>query len=99
MQISFSGKCLMHLAFITPFSIPRASKRRSWPVTKNGVCIIAPLNNLNVNLRDTQELLNAQKEPEEYQDLIVRVGGFSAYFVGLSRQIQDDVIGRSELSI
>ncbi len=34
-----------------------------------------------------------------HSDLIVRIGGFSAYFVQLSNEIQDDVIYRSELSL
>ena len=37
--------------------------------------------------------------PDEHSDLIVRIGGFSAYFVQLSNEIQDDVIYRSELSL
>ena len=41
-------------------------------------------------------LLDARENPEAHRDLIVRVGGFSAYFVQLSPGIQDDVIGRSE---
>jgi formate C-acetyltransferase len=45
---------------------------------------------------DKDELLDAKVHPEEHKDLIVRVGGFSAYFVQLSPQIQDDVILRSE---
>ena len=36
--------------------------------------------------------------PQNYNDLIVRIGGFSAYFVQLSAGIQDDVIYRSEFS-
>ena len=45
---------------------------------------------------DSEELKDAKVHPEEHRDLIVRVGGFSAYFVQLSPGIQDDVIGRSE---
>ncbi len=51
---------------------------------------------LSVNVVDRETLLKAQKEPEKYKNLVVRVGGFSAYFVQLSNAIQDDVIGRSE---
>ncbi|HHU29470.1 MAG TPA: hypothetical protein GXZ53_02110 [Firmicutes bacterium] len=40
-----------------------------------------------------------KRHPEKYRDLIVRVGGFSAYFVQLSPPIQDDIIYRSEFSI
>jgi formate C-acetyltransferase len=51
---------------------------------------------IQYNLVDTKELLDAKAHPEDHQDLIVRVGGFSAYFVQLSPEIQDDVINRSE---
>ncbi|MCI8593658.1 MAG: formate C-acetyltransferase/glycerol dehydratase family glycyl radical enzyme [Oscillospiraceae bacterium] len=43
-------------------------------------------------------LLEAQKNPKDYRDLLVRVAGYSAYFVELSRELQDDIIGRTELS-
>jgi pyruvate formate-lyase/glycerol dehydratase family glycyl radical enzyme len=51
---------------------------------------------IQFNLIDTKELLDAKKHPEKYRDLVVRVGGFSAYFVMLSPEIQDDIIYRSE---
>ena len=39
---------------------------------------------------------DAQKHPENYRNLIVRVAGFSAYFVELAKSIQDEVIQRTE---
>jgi formate C-acetyltransferase len=48
----------------------------------------------NVVNKDT--LVDAQKHPENHRDLIVRVAGYSAYFVQLSKRIQDDIIGRTE---
>ncbi|UWG99058.1 formate C-acetyltransferase/glycerol dehydratase family glycyl radical enzyme [Dehalobacter sp. DCM] len=45
-----------------------------------------------------ETLLKAQANPEEYKGLLVRVAGYSAYFVELSKELQDDIIGRSELS-
>ncbi|MFC1533297.1 glycyl radical protein [Thermodesulfobacteriota bacterium] len=48
----------------------------------------------NVVNRDT--LLDAQKRPEEYSDLVVRIAGYSAYFVELGKAMQDEIIGRSE---
>ncbi len=51
------------------------------------------------NFIDKQVLLDAQKHPEQYKDLIVRVAGYSAYFVNLTREVQDDIIGRTEQSI
>ncbi|MBI5649325.1 MAG: formate C-acetyltransferase [Chloroflexi bacterium] len=41
-------------------------------------------------------LLNAQKHPEKHRDLVVRVAGYSAYFVQLSKRIQEDIIQRME---
>jgi pyruvate-formate lyase len=50
---------------------------------------------IQYNIVDTEELLDAKKHPEKHRDLVVRVGGFSAYFVMLSPEIQDDIIYRS----
>ena len=41
----------------------------------------------------------AQKEPEEYKDLIVRIAGYSAYFVELSTDCQNDLIRRHDHSL
>jgi len=41
-------------------------------------------------------LRDAQKHPEKYSDMLVRVAGYSALFVGLDRQVQDDIISRTE---
>jgi pyruvate-formate lyase len=51
---------------------------------------------IQFNMVDTAELLDAKAHPEKHRDLVVRVGGFSAYFVMLSPEIQDDIIFRSE---
>ena len=45
---------------------------------------------------DAQTLLAAQQTPELYKDLIVKVGGYSTYFVDLGREIQDEIIARTE---
>ncbi len=54
---------------------------------------------LQFNVVDTRMLRDAQKNPDKYRDLIVRVAGFSAYFVELSKSIQDQVIDRTELTL
>ncbi len=41
-------------------------------------------------------LIDAQKHPENYPTLMVRVAGYSAYFTDLGKDIQDDIISRSE---
>ena len=45
-----------------------------------------------------ETMLEAQKNPKDYRDLLVRVAGYSAYFVELSKELQSDIIGRTELS-
>jgi formate C-acetyltransferase/4-hydroxyphenylacetate decarboxylase large subunit len=50
------------------------------------------------NVVDTEMLKDAQLHPENYRNLIVRVAGFSAYWVELSRQVQDEIIDRTEFS-
>jgi len=51
---------------------------------------------IQYNMVDTNELRDAKVHPENHRDLIVRIGGFSAYFTQLSPDIQDDVINRNE---
>jgi formate C-acetyltransferase len=46
------------------------------------------------NILDTETLLRAQENPDRYRDLLVRVGGFSARWVTLSREHQDEIIRR-----
>lgn len=43
-----------------------------------------------------EELKEAQKDPAGYQDLIVKVGGYSTYFADLGRDVQDEIIERTE---
>jgi formate C-acetyltransferase len=51
------------------------------------------------NIVDTETMRRAQQTPEEYKDLVVRIGGFSAYFVQLTQSMQDDVIMRNEQGV
>lgn len=51
---------------------------------------------LQPTVASTGVLRKAQGRPEEYRDLIVKVGGYSAYFVDLGKEIQDEIISRSE---
>jgi len=44
----------------------------------------------------TEKLHKAQEDPHNYKDLIVRIAGFSTYFVSLDKRTQDDFITRTE---
>jgi formate C-acetyltransferase len=50
---------------------------------------------LQINVVDTATLRAAQTDPTAYADLIVRVAGFSAYFVQLGRKTQEEIISRN----
>ena len=47
------------------------------------------------NVIDQEKLLRAQKNPEEYRGLLVRVAGYTAFFVELGKDVQDEIIGRT----
>jgi formate C-acetyltransferase len=51
------------------------------------------------NVVDKETLLDAQAHPEKHKDLVVRVAGYSAFFNVLSKQTQDDIIGRTEQTL
>ena len=51
---------------------------------------------MQFNVVDRETLLDAQKNPEKYKHLVVRVAGYSALFTTLSRSLQDDIIRRTE---
>ena len=51
---------------------------------------------MQFNVVSRETLLDAQKYPEKYKHLVVRVAGYSAFFTTLSRSLQDDIINRTE---
>ena len=53
---------------------------------------------MQFNVVNRETLLDAQKHPEKYKSLVVRVAGYSALFTTLSRSLQDDIIKRTEQS-
>ncbi len=52
---------------------------------------------MQFNYLDNDILLDAQKHPEKYRDLVVRVAGYSAFFVELCKDVQDEIISRTVL--
>ncbi|PLR80289.1 autonomous glycyl radical cofactor GrcA [Bacillus sp. V33-4] len=51
---------------------------------------------MQFNVVNRKTLIDAQKNPDNYSDLIVRVAGYSAYFTQLSKDVQQDIIERTE---
>jgi pyruvate formate-lyase/glycerol dehydratase family glycyl radical enzyme len=91
-----------------PFTNGLALNMRFAPVTFTGEDSLEKLKNLmftyfdmggmevQYNIVSSDTLRAAQDDPETYKNLIVRVAGFSAYFVELHRSLQNDIIARTE---
>lgn len=54
---------------------------------------------IQFNVVDRETLLDAQEHPDRYPDLVVRVAGYSAYWVDLGKGIQNDIIQRTEQNL
>jgi pyruvate-formate lyase len=54
---------------------------------------------IQYNVINADTLRKAKLNPEKFRDLVIRVGGYSAYFVNLSSEIQDEIIQRTEYSM
>jgi formate C-acetyltransferase len=50
---------------------------------------------IQFNILTSEKLLDAQKHPEKHRSLVVRVAGYSAFFVELDRDIQNEIISRT----
>jgi formate C-acetyltransferase len=48
------------------------------------------------NVVSADTLRNAQADPDQYRHLVVRVAGYSAYFTELDKELQDEIIRRTE---
>ena len=51
---------------------------------------------IQFNVASTKTLRDAQKNPEKYKGLLIRVAGYSAFFTELHPEMQEDIINRTE---
>lgn len=54
---------------------------------------------IQINSISAETLKEAQRWPEKFQNLVIRVAGYSAYFVELDKKMQDDIIKRTEHNV
>jgi len=54
---------------------------------------------IQFNMLDRETLVDAKEHPEEHRDLVVRVAGYSAYFVELVPKVQDEIVARTEHTV
>ena len=80
------------------FSKTVISNQRGAEQVKNLIQTYFDLGGMQVqfNVVSTEELHEAQEDPDDYRNLIVRIAGFSAVFVELPKAVQDDFITRTE---
>jgi formate C-acetyltransferase len=89
-----SGGTLLNLRFLPSLL------KRDQDITKLGQLIRSYFtlggHHVQFNIVDTATLLTAQKHPEEYKDLLVRMAGYSDYFNDMNDDLQQDIIDRTE---
>ena len=57
------------------------------------------LSQVQFNVVDSEVLRDAKEKPDDYEDLLVRVAGYSAVYINLAPHIQDTIIARTELEV
>ncbi len=78
--------------FRTPEAVKKVAQMVQYFVTTGGV-------QLQLNTINRDQLLDAQKNPANYRNLIARVWGWSGYFVELDKPYQDQIIRRAEMTL
>ena len=93
---TMSGGTLLNMRFAPPLLRSEEDRR------KLGHLIRAYFrmggHHIQFNIVDTSTLLDAQRHPERYRDLLVRVAGYSDYFNDMTQQLQDEIIARNEIA-
>jgi len=92
--IKASGGNVLNMRF-SPDSLSNETKLKKFALMIRNFCETGG-DLVQFNIIDTATLLDAQKHPENYRDLLVRVATYSAYFVDLPVEQQNDIIARIE---
>lgn len=86
----------LNVKLLPSFLEGRQGARTLWALVKTyfdlGGC------HIQFNCVDTETLKQAQKQPQDYKELVVRVAGFSAYFTRLDKGVQNEIIKRTQYS-
>ena len=90
-----SGGALLNLK-LSPASVDTQAGRQKF--TSLVRTFLGDLKGMHIqfNIVNADILKEAQKEPQKYKDLMVRVAGYSALFAPLDRDLQNDIIARTE---
>lgn len=93
-HMKLTGGSVLNMKF-NPEALEGAAKMKKFASLLRTYCETGGFH-VQFNIVDTEILKEAQKNPEKYRDLLVRVATYSAYFVELSTELQNDIIARME---
>lgn len=91
-QPGFGNSAPLQLEFDPKMSIEEGGVNRVAQLIKTHFCLGGTL--ININVLDGEKLIAANKNPDMYPDLVVRVTGFTAYFISLSPEFRQLVVDR-----
>ncbi len=92
----FSNGMLLNMKFHPSAVNSEDSKKKLVDVMKTYLVDMKGME-MQLNIVSTETMKAAREKPEEYKDLVVRIAGFSAYFVEISEEAKDDLIARTEM--
>lgn len=93
-QVEAMSLGMAHNFKITQSSLD-SSEGRAGLITLLRTASVLGNGQMQFNCVDNATLVDAQRRPEEYRDLIVRVAGYSAFFSELCKEVQDEIISRT----
>ena len=96
-QIRYSNGTLLNMKF-HPSSVSGPESRAKLQALMETYFKMGGME-IQINITSSETMRKAQADPDAYKNLVVRVAGFSAYFVELFKPCQDDLIRRTELSL
>ena len=91
-----SNGTLLNMKFLPTFFESEAMLRKFVTFLRTFCRLRIP--HVQFNVISSETLREAQAKPEEYRHLVVRVAGYSAYFTELDRELQDEIIRRTEFA-
>lgn len=94
---NISNGSLLNMKFSPSIFKEERSRERFYGLLKSFVAL--GIQHVQFNVVDKDELLDAQKRPEKYGNLLIRVAGYTAYFTALDRKLQNEIIRRTECVI
>ena len=94
---NISNGTLLNMKFSPSIFTEERSRERFYGLLRSFVEL--GIQHVQFNVVDREELLDAQRRPERYGNLLIRVAGYTAYFTALDRKLQNEIIRRTECVI